>query len=98
MAVAAGWVADRFGARKTLAGISFSSGASTALIGMASDFWLPPVIFLQPALTVCFSPVGFAILSRLSPPPETRCLAPRDKFPVKKRQDFLHPAPLPVAR
>jgi len=36
---------------------------------VASDFWLTPVIFLQPALIVCFFPVGFAVLSRLSPPP-----------------------------
>ena len=69
MVVAAGWVADRLGARKTLVGIVFLSGASTALIGVASDFWLTPVIFLQPALIVCFFPVGFAVLSRLSPPP-----------------------------
>jgi NNP family nitrate/nitrite transporter-like MFS transporter len=69
MAVAAGWVADRLGARKTLVGIAFLSGASTVLLGVASDFWLTPVIFLQPALIVCFFPVGFAFLSRLSPPP-----------------------------
>jgi NNP family nitrate/nitrite transporter-like MFS transporter len=69
MVVAAGWVADRLGARKTLVGIVFFSGASTALIGVASDVWLTPVIFLQPALIVCFFPVGFAVLSRLSPPP-----------------------------
>ena len=69
MVVTAGWVADRLGARKTLVGIVLFSGASTALIGVASDVWLTPVIFLQPALIVCFFPVGFAVLSRLSPPP-----------------------------
>ncbi len=68
-AVVAGWVADRLGTRKTLTGVAFFSGAATALIGLASDFWLVPVIFLQPALIVCFFPVGFAVLSRLSPPP-----------------------------
>ncbi len=69
MVVAAGWMADRLGARKTLIFVVFFSGAATALIGVASDVWLAPVIFLQSAMIVCFFPVGFAVLSRLSPPP-----------------------------
>lgn len=69
MVVVAGWVADRLGARKTLIFVVFFSGAATALIGVASDVWLAPVIFLQSAMIVCFFPVGFAVLSRLSPPP-----------------------------
>ncbi|HOX94957.1 MAG TPA: MFS transporter [Syntrophales bacterium] len=68
MVVVAGWVADRLGARKALVFVVFFSGAATALIGVASPVWLAPAIFFQSAMIVCFFPVGFAVLSRLSPP------------------------------
>ena len=59
-------MADRFGNRKTIAGVLLLTGLATLCLGVAGGGFLVCVIFLQPVLAVCFFPAGFALLSRLS--------------------------------
>lgn len=70
-ALAGGWLADRFGNRKTICGVLLLTGISTAGIGLTQGPFLAAWIFLQPVLAVCFFPAGFALLSRIGTP-ETR--------------------------
>ena len=44
-----------------------SAGVMTVLLGVTSGPVLVSAVFLQPLLAVCFFPVGFAALSRVSP-------------------------------
>ncbi len=64
---AAGWLADRLGARRTLGLALGAAGVLTVLLGVLEGPPLLVAVFLQPALAVCFFPVGFALLSRVSP-------------------------------
>lgn len=64
---AAGWLADRLGSRRTMALALGAAGAMTILLGISSGAVLVTAVFLQPVLTVCFFPVGFAALSRVHP-------------------------------
>lgn len=63
----AGWLSDRLGARRTLVVVFAAAGSLTVLLGVVSGPWLLAAVFLQPTLAVCFFPVGFAVLSRISP-------------------------------
>jgi NNP family nitrate/nitrite transporter-like MFS transporter len=67
-ALLGGYLADRFGNRKTIAGVLLLTGLATMGIGMTDSIFLIVSIFLQPLLAVCFFPAGFALLSRLSIP------------------------------
>ena len=69
-----GWVSDRIGPRRTLAGILFFAGICTILLGFLKGTLLVVMVFLQPALAACFFPPAFAALSRIVPP-EMRNLA-----------------------
>ena len=64
----AGWVADRIGEKKAIAVFLLLSGIVTVLLGLASGLWLKVVVFLQPALIVCYFPAGFAALARIVQP------------------------------
>lgn len=64
---ATGWLADRLGSRRTMALALGTTGAMTVLLGVSSSTILAASVFLQPMMAVCFFPVGFAALSRVSP-------------------------------
>jgi NNP family nitrate/nitrite transporter-like MFS transporter len=68
MTFVAGWITDRLGEKRAIAGALFMSGISTMLIGFAPDPWLVTVFFLQPAMTTCFFPPALSALSRIVPP------------------------------
>ena len=63
-----GWVTDRIGEKRSIALFLSISGGLTILLGIVSGTWLKVVVFLQPALIVCFFPAGFAALSRIVQP------------------------------
>ncbi|MBU1154605.1 MAG: MFS transporter [Proteobacteria bacterium] len=68
MAFGAGWAHDRFGARASLVAIFAVTGLATLTLGLSSGWLLVVAVFVQPAVTVCFFPVGFAALSLVAPP------------------------------
>ena len=63
-----GWVTDKIGEKKAIFVFLFLSGIVTLFLGMASGRWLKVVVFLQPALIVCYFPAGFAALARIVQP------------------------------
>jgi len=67
-ALLGGWLADRFGNRKTIACVLLLTGLTTSGIGLTSGNVLVAFIFLQPLLAVCFFPAGFSLLSQLADP------------------------------
>jgi NNP family nitrate/nitrite transporter-like MFS transporter len=64
---AAGWLADRFGARAVLAATLLAAGAATSALGFARGGLLTAAVFVQPVLSACFFPVGFAAVARTTP-------------------------------
>jgi len=64
--LAAGWLADRIGNRKTICLVLASSGLATVMLG-ASQSQVTMYVWLQPVLAVCFFPAAFALLSRIGP-------------------------------
>jgi MFS transporter, NNP family, nitrate/nitrite transporter len=73
-ALLSGLLVDRLGARWVMVLVFTVSGAVTMLLGLAGPAWVAPVVFLQPALAVCFFPAGFAMLAA-SAPPQSRNVA-----------------------
>jgi NNP family nitrate/nitrite transporter-like MFS transporter len=65
MAILAGVVTDRMGAKKTIKGVLLASGGITLLLGMAPGSWIGVIVFIQPLFSVCFFPPGLAALSRV---------------------------------
>lgn len=68
MTFVSGWISDRIGEKRTILIFLALAGFVTLLIGNMSGMWLKVVVFLQPALIVCFFPPGFAALSRIVQP------------------------------
>jgi NNP family nitrate/nitrite transporter-like MFS transporter len=68
MTFVSGWITDRIGEKRTIFIFLFLAGLVTLLIGSLSGVWLKVMVFLQPALIVCFFPPGFAALSRIVQP------------------------------
>jgi NNP family nitrate/nitrite transporter-like MFS transporter len=68
MAFLGGWLVDRFGPKRTLGFVFLFTGTATLLLGLASSRWIPYLVFLQPMVSVCFFPAGFAALSMVAPP------------------------------
>jgi MFS transporter, NNP family, nitrate/nitrite transporter len=68
MALASGWVSDRFGPKSTIAAVILFSGLTTILLGLLPGRWVILTLFLQPMLNICFFPAGFTVLSRIVPP------------------------------
>lgn len=62
-----GWVSDRLGPGRTMAGSLLFTGLATLLLGPADASWLVLFVFLQPLLAVWFFPAGFAALSMITP-------------------------------
>ncbi|MEW6334707.1 MAG: MFS transporter, partial [Thermodesulfobacteriota bacterium] len=63
----AGWITDRFGPKPVIAAVIFFNGLTAILLGALPREWVTLMVFLQPALSVCFYPAGFMILSRIVP-------------------------------
>ena len=63
-----GWLADRFGALKTITVVLLFTGLFTGLLGLGSTRLLPVWIWLQPLLAVCFFAPAFAVLSQIGAP------------------------------
>lgn len=72
-AFAAGWLTDRIGVERALRWYLLLSGFSTLGLGLAPDGLLVLFLFLQPMVTACLFPAGFAALARVGPA-ETRNL------------------------
>jgi len=66
-AFGSGWVTDRIGPRRTMVFILASNGLVTVALGAAPLSWLPVLVFIQPALAVCFFPAGFSAISLIAP-------------------------------
>lgn len=69
-----GWLTDRIGEKLAIFLFLFTSGLMTIFLGILSGPWLKVIVFLQPALIVCYFPAGFAALSRIVQP-DLRSLA-----------------------
>ncbi|MDB9822449.1 MFS transporter [Deltaproteobacteria bacterium] len=63
-----GWVTDRLHEKPAIALFLLLSGGFTILLGVLSGTWLKVIIFIQPAMAVCFFPAAFASLSRIVHP------------------------------
>jgi NNP family nitrate/nitrite transporter-like MFS transporter len=63
-----GWVTDKIGEKRAIALFLVASGIVTILLGVLTGTWLKVIVFLQPALIVCFFPPAFAALSRTVQP------------------------------
>lgn len=68
MTLLGGWITDRIGEKRAIALFLFAAGIATVFLGVLSGAWLKVIVFLQPALIVCFFPAGFAALSRIVQP------------------------------
>jgi len=68
MTFAGGWLTDRFGEKPVIVASLVISGGLTILLGTLSGVWFNVVIFLEPAVIVCFFPAAFAALSRTVQP------------------------------
>ena len=64
----AGWLTDRIGEKRAISLFLSSSGLMTIFLGISSGTWLRVIVFLQPALIVCYFPAGFSALSRIVQP------------------------------
>lgn len=64
----AGWLADRFGAKRVMGGIYAATAILTGLMGFDQKIILVIVVFLQPAVVAAFFPVGLLGLANVGPP------------------------------
>ena len=64
----AGWLADRFGAKRVMGGIYSATAILTGLMGFDQKVILVVVVFLQPAVVAAFFPVGLLGLANVGPP------------------------------
>jgi len=58
-----GWLSDRFGEKRTMAISLIASGVLTILLGTLTGAWFKAIIFIEPAVAVCFFPAAFSALS-----------------------------------
>jgi MFS transporter, NNP family, nitrate/nitrite transporter len=65
VALAAGWVVDRLGIRRSIGVFCAATGVSTLLLGLDLGRLTPLVVTLQAILSVCFFPAGYAALARV---------------------------------
>jgi NNP family nitrate/nitrite transporter-like MFS transporter len=63
----AGWASDKLGPKRAMGGVLLTTGMATVFLGMATGSWIIPFLFLQPTLTICFFPAGFATLESIGP-------------------------------
>jgi NNP family nitrate/nitrite transporter-like MFS transporter len=60
-----GWLADRFGALRTIAVVLLLTGVFTLLLGLGPARLLPVLVWLQPLSAVCFFAPAFSVLSQV---------------------------------
>lgn len=65
MPLVAGWIGDRFGNRRVMIVSLLACGICTIPLGFSSGYVLLVFVVLQPMLSVCFFPSGFAVLARV---------------------------------
>ena len=70
----AGWLADRFGAKRVMGGVYTATAILTGLMGIGQKVVLVTVVFLQPAVVSAFFPVALLGLANVGPP-KTRNVA-----------------------
>jgi NNP family nitrate/nitrite transporter-like MFS transporter len=63
----AGYLADRLGVQKTMAGVVLLTGAATAALTAGGRPLLLAAVFLQPILSASFFPVAFTAIGRIAP-------------------------------
>ena len=68
IALASGWISDRFGPKPTITAVILFNGLTTILLGILPGRWMISMMFIQPMLGICFFAAGFTILSRIVPP------------------------------
>jgi len=68
MVLLSGWVTDRFGARRVIKAVFLVNGLTTMILGVVSGTWIVILLFIQPVISTCFFPAGFATLSRIGSP------------------------------
>jgi NNP family nitrate/nitrite transporter-like MFS transporter len=66
-AFGSGWFTDRIGPKRTIILVLALNGLLTMILGVAPTAWLPCLVFIQPAVAVCFFPAGFAAISLMAP-------------------------------
>ena len=64
----AGWLADRFGAKRVMGSIYAATAILTGLMGFGQKIILVTAVFLQPAVVAAFFPVGLLGLANVGPP------------------------------
>ena len=64
----AGYLVDRFGARRIISVVMLAAGAATVGLSLPFRPLLIAAVFLQPVLIACFFPAGFPLISRIAPP------------------------------
>jgi NNP family nitrate/nitrite transporter-like MFS transporter len=64
----AGWLADRFGAKRVMGSIYVATAILTGLMGFGQKIILVTAVFLQPAVVAAFFPVGLLGLANVGPP------------------------------
>ncbi len=64
----AGWLADRFGAKRVMGSIYAATAILTGLLGFRQNALLVTVVFLQPAVVAAFFPVALLELANVGPP------------------------------
>jgi len=68
MTLFGGWLTDRIGEKRTMGIILVISGVLNIFMGMSSGLCLKIIVFMQPAIVVCFFPSAFSALSRIVQP------------------------------
>jgi NNP family nitrate/nitrite transporter-like MFS transporter len=63
-----GWLTDKLGEKRTMGLILIISGVLNILMGISSGGWLKVIVFMEPAIVVCFFPSAFSALSRIVQP------------------------------
>jgi NNP family nitrate/nitrite transporter-like MFS transporter len=63
----AGYMVDRFGARRVITVVMLSGGLATAAMSLAYLPLAVTAVFLQAILIACFFPAGFTVISRIAP-------------------------------
>lgn len=66
MPLLAGWASDKYGLKKILYITMSASSLATILVTAVPVGWLGPGLILQAVASVCFFPLGFAVLSHIT--------------------------------
>jgi NNP family nitrate/nitrite transporter-like MFS transporter len=66
MPLLAGWIADKYGLKKTVFTVVAASAVATFSIAALPGAWLGAGLILQATTSVCFFPLGFTVLSHIT--------------------------------